>query len=158
MNERFKRSLLIENLLNVKFKDVKLVPGDSESPFYLDIGYEVENMYGYFEIWFKKVDLKNFIPIDKLPNVVYLKKDEDKDEEFYNVYRTKEICYCQKLQVDIEHYIFPTEKEGVLSISDFNPFDISTIKLKDTKEVTMEEIEKKFGCKVKIVNKKENRN
>lgn len=132
MNRGFKKSLLVKNLLNVKFKDVRLVPGDSQAPFYLDIGYEVENTHGYFEIWFKKVDLKNFIPMNKLPNVVYDEGDEN--EEIYNVYQTKELYYRQKLQVDIEHYIFPTEKQGVLSISDFNPFDISIMKLKNTKK------------------------
>lgn len=143
------QSLVIDQLQKVAFKEAKIIPGDSNAAFYLDVTYTFENLYGIYELHIPKINLKDFFKPDSLPNIVH-------DEEPFELFDER-LLRMPKPSPD---FIFCSHNGGSLILEEIEigalkknkSFEIKMIEEKE-KEMTLEEIEKKLGHKVKIIAK-----
>ena len=142
----------VKNLQRVDFKRVKIVPGDDVSPFYLDVTYEFENQYGIFELNIPKIRMDMYFQNHQLPNI---RRKGAKYDCCINLMRSS-----FNLPAFIDSYMpglglsvipVPTKDDSAPDIE----FKITQIKRKEL-EMTLEDIEKKLGHKVKIVSGKKN--
>lgn len=143
------QSLVIDGLQKVAFKEAKIIPGDSDNAFYLDVTYTFENLYGIFELHIPKISMKDFFKPDSLPNIVH-------DEEPFELFNERLLT----MPKPSPNFIFCQHNGGSLVLKESKignltrdpGYEVITIKEKE-REMTLEEIEKKLGHKVKIVAK-----
>lgn len=145
----FRNQLMIEGVQQVRFKEAKLVKGDDNNPFYLQIIYQVESLAGFFEVVFPKIAVST--SIYRLPEV-FEAEDVAKyyDPTIYNS-NLKPLFLEQRLFVkldddsDVIYPLIPDEREHL--------YYIKCLREKE-KEMTLSEIEKRLGHKIKLVSKK----
>lgn len=148
----------VENLQRAEFKSAQILPGDEISPFYLDITYEFENLHGIFELHLPKVRMDMFFKNDQLPDV---KKME---ECCYGSFSP--IHFLSPISSILPSFIAPCYNSGVgLCLKPISSkggcctdmyLEINLVKEKE-QEMTLEDIEKELGHKVKIVSGKKRR-
>lgn len=146
------KSLMVAGLQNAKFKEAKVVEGDSTCPFYLDVTYTFENLYGIYELHIPKIRMGSFFQKNQLPNIVHNYNEFDPAELFG--------CCCNRRMTGVTSNQNFIQGHGDYLIiehlgtgtKDDKVFYIKTIKEKD-REMTLEEIEKELGHKIKIVAK-----
>lgn len=141
-------SLVVDNIQKVSFKEAKIVPGDSNSAFYLNVTYRVENLHGVFELYMPKISLKDFFKPDVLPHIVH-------DEEPFELWNERNSLVPRVSP----NFIFDQNNNGALILEEDKildlgrkGFEVKMIKKKEW-EMTLEEIEKKLGHKIKIISK-----
>lgn len=136
------------DLQNVKFKEAKIVEGDSKCPFYLDVTYTFENLYGIYELHIPKIRMDSFFHPNRLPDIVHDGYDPT------NLLG----CCCNKTMLRSTPNPDFIQGDGDcllaerLGTSDNKSFYLTTIKEKE-REMTLEEVEKALGHKIKIVAK-----
>lgn len=128
-------ALIFKNPERATFKDVKLIEGDSESPFYLDVTYEIENLDAIFELHMPRISVKNFLEHYRVPRI----SCELSDCFFHDGNKIKYF-------IEEDYGLDP-----ILILE--NEYELKLIKNK-VQEMTLSEIEKKLGHPVKIISKK----
>lgn len=145
------KSLIVMGLRNVKFKEAKIVEGDSTCPFYLDVTYTFENLYGVYELRIPKIRMGSFFQRNQLPDIVHNYNRFVPDELLGCCCNTRMTAGVTSNQNFIQGHGDCLMIER-LEVKDDKPFYITTIKEKE-REMTLEEIEKELGHKIKIVAK-----
>lgn len=130
----------VDELQRVDFKDVKVLPGDQISSFYLDVTYEFENPYGIFELHIPRIRMDKYFRPHTLPNI-----KRETDEAALDSINGPYID-----SVSLMNFGLFLKCDGCID------FEIKTIKEK-VPEMTLEDIEKELGYKVKIVSGKKRR-
>lgn len=142
------KSLIITDLQNVKFKEAKIVEGDSKCPFYLDVTYIFENLYGIHELHIPKIRMDSFFHPNRLPDIVHNR---------YDPTNLLECCCNETMFCLTPNPVFIQGEGNCLLAEQFGTkenksFYLTTIKEKE-REMTLEEVEKTLGHKIKIVAK-----
>lgn len=123
-----------EDLIREELKSLELFQENGK--FYLKFIYEYEDMNGVYELTLPKVEL----PID-----------------VKNIPKIEEDCDLSSVMIRKNYIVFG--KNNVLWLQPDKKQHVYYLKLLEDKrvELTMEEIEKRLGYKIKIVNDKEDK-
>lgn len=141
--------LSIEGIQQVRFKEAKIIKGDHQNPFYLNLTYQVESLSGFFEVIFPKVAVST--SMYRLPEVY--------EAENVAKYYEPTLCRSNTIPMFLERRLFVKLDDDSDVIYPLIPDDrehlyyIKCLREKE-KEMTLSEIEKRLGHKIKLVSEK----
>lgn len=127
---------------NVVLKERKVF--EEDNLLYLKLVYEYEDEHGVYELIIPKLDLK--IRTDCLPTINHNHKYFSGPLDIFNYYIDRYSDRFLLLRDDVA-----VRKNGVTLTAENAAYVINTLKEK-SKEMTITEIEKKLGYKVKLVS------
>lgn len=148
----------MKGVQKVTFKDAKIVPGSGESAFNLKVTYEIETLREILELTFPNIDMWQLFPKSSLPNVSRNDVHSFCWDIIGRMEHNKNECFIP-FEYDIlpvigssREFRLPIFSDGMKISNGYQPpFIIRKIKDK-TKEMTVEEVEKALGYKVKIIS------